>query len=277
MGRGRPLGKAASGGETWGGWYGCGWSWRGRGTWCPPCPLLRLRRPPARRSGLRGPSTAPAACQGPRPGRPGRWRGLPGPRSRLPVHLPRPPLRLRQLPARRPGPALGQTSRAGGAPGAAVRAAARLAGAAVLAPCAPGAPSGGGAAGLAAWAAGAVSSAGAGPRVDGLVSAEPARGCLAGGPTGTAATASRGSSPSARVSPTYPGETGEREPDRRWWRSSCLGEPSESDITVTLVGMRGGRCALPTTSWCICVVPWAVLCSALQGGGWEGRGGRRWR
>ena len=65
--------------------------------------------------------------------------------------------------------------------------------------------------------------------------------------------------------------------DRRWWRSSYWGGPSESDITVILVGMRGGRCALSTTSRCICVVPWAVLCSAPQGEGGEGRGGRRWR
>ena len=104
-----------------------------------------------------------------------------------------------------------------------------------------------------------------------------ARGCPAGGPTGTAASASRRSSRSARVCPAYLGETGERERDRRWWRSSRWGEPSESDITVILVGMRGRRCALPTTSRCIRVVPWAVLCSAPQGGGGEGRGGRRWR
>ena len=48
--------------------------------------------------------------------------------------------------------------------------------------------------------------------------------------------------------PVHSGETGERERDRRWWRSSRWGEPSESAITVILVGMRGGRCALPTTS-----------------------------
>ena len=109
------------------------------------------------------------------------------------------------------------------------------------------------------------------------MSAEAARGCPAGGPTGTAASARRRSSRSARVSPAHPGETGERERDRRWWRSSRSGEPSESDITVILVGMRSGRCALLTTSWCICLVPWAVLCSALQGGGGGGEGGRRWR
>ena len=56
-----------------------------------------------------------------------------------------------------------------------------------------------------------------------------------------------------------------------------LGEPSEPDITDDLVGMRGGRCALPTTSWCLSVVPWAVLCSALRGGGGEGVGGQLWR
>ena len=56
-----------------------------------------------------------------------------------------------------------------------------------------------------------------------------------------------------------------------------LREPSESDITVILVGMRGGRRALSTTSWCICGVPRAVLCSAPQGGGGKERGGRRRR
>ena len=90
-------------------------------------------------------------------------------------------------PGEAPGAGAGATPHTGGAPGAAVRAAARLAGATVSTPCAPGAPSGGGAVWLAAWAAGAVSSAGAGPRVDGPVSAEAARGCPAGGPTGTAA------------------------------------------------------------------------------------------
>ena len=53
-------------------------------------------------------------------------------------------------------------------------------------------------------------------------------------------------------------------------------DPSESAITVTLVGMRGGRRALPTTSWCISAVPWAVPCGALRGGGGEGVGGRLW-
>ena len=174
------------------------------------------------------------------------------------------------------GPCRGHP-RAGGAPRAAVGAAARLVGAAVSAPCAPGAPSRGGAAGLAAWAAGAVSSAGAGPRVDGPVSAEAARGCPAGGrpaalpPPASAPRAPRGSPPH------IPGGQGRRERDRAWWRSSRWGEPSESGITVILVGMRGGRCALPTTSRCICVVPWGVLCSAPQGGGGEGMGGRRWR
>ena len=113
--------------------------------------------------------------------------------------------------------------RAGGASGAAVRSAAWLAGAAVEAPCAPGAPSGGGAAGIAACAAGAASSPGAGPRVDGPVSAEAARGCQARGPAGTAASASRRSSRSARISPVHPGETGERKRDRRWWRWSRWG------------------------------------------------------
>ena len=95
-------------------------------------------------------------------------------------------------------------------------------------------------------------------------------------PTSTAASASLRSSRSARVSPVHSGEAGERERDRRWGRSSRWGEPSESAITVILVGMRGGRRALPTTSWCISAVPWAVPCGALRGGGGEGVGGRLW-
>ena len=176
-----------------------------------------------------------------------------------------------------PGSCAGAAPRVGGVSGAAVGAAAWLAGVAASAPRAFGAPSRGGAAGLAVWAAGAVTSAGSGSWVDGPVSAEAARGRPAGGPTSTAASASLRSSRSAGVSPAQSGEKGERERDRRWWRSSRWGEPSESDITVILVGMRGGRCALPTTSRCISVVPWAVLCSALRGGGGEGVGGRLWR
>ena len=162
-----------------------------------------------------------------------------------------------------PGSCAGAAPRVGGVPGAAVGAAAWLAGAAVSASCASGR---GGAAGLAAWGAGAVISAGPGSRAGG------------GGPTSTAASASLRSSRSARVSPVHSGEeTGERERDRRWWRSSRWGDPSESAITVTLVGMRGGRRALPTTSWCLSAVPWAVPCGALPGGGGEGVGGRLWR
>ena len=158
-----------------------------------------------------------------------------------------------------PGSCAGAAPRVGGVPGAAVGATAWLAGAAVSASCASGR---GGAAGLAAWASGAVISAGTGSRAGG------------GGPTSTAASASLRSSRSARVSPVHSGEeTGERERDRRWWRSSRWGDPSESAITVTLVGMRGGRHALPTTSWCISAVPWAVPCGALQGGRGGGGGG----
>ena len=160
-----------------------------------------------------------------------------------------------------PGSCAGAAPRVGGVPGAAVGAAAWLA--AVSASCASGR---GGAAGLAAWAAGAAIPAGPGSRAGG------------GGPTSTAASASLRSSRSARVSPVHSGEeTGERERDRRWWRSSRWRDPSESAITVTLVGMRGGRRALPTTSWCISAVPWAVPCGALRGGGGEGVGGRLWR
>ena len=203
---------------------------------------------PALRCGCGGPRSGIGARAGPLPrawGVPGAaaWpaggcRGSLGPQFQLVLHPPRPPLRLRRLPARHPGPAPGPPPALPAYQGAAVGAAARPAGAAVSAPCAPGAPSGGGAAGLAAWAAGAVSSA----------------------------SARRRSSCSARVSAAHPGETRERERDGRWWRSSSWGEPSESNITVILVGMRGGRRALPVTFWCIRVVPWAVLCSAPQGG-----------
>ena len=158
-----------------------------------------------------------------------------------------------------PGSCAGATPRVGGVPGAAVGAAVWLARAAVSASCTSGAPSWGGAAGLAAWAAGAVTSAGSGSWAGGS------------GPTSTAASASLRSSRSAGVSPVHSGETGKRERDRRWWRSSRWGEPSESAITVILVGMRGRRRALPSTSWCISAVPWAVPCGALRGGG--GRGG----
>ena len=161
-----------------------------------------------------------------------------------------------------PGSCAGATPRVGGVPGAVVGAAAWLAGAAVSASCASGAPSRGGATGLAAWAAGAVTPAGSGSRAG------------AGGPTSTAASASLRSSRSARVSPVHSGEAGELERDRQWWRSSRWGERSESAITVILVGMRGGRRALPTTSWCISAMPWAVPCGALRGGG--GEGGRGW-
>ena len=180
------------------------------------------------------------------------------------VATPRPPFLLSCAAAAALGDASGSRAGAaplvGGVPGAAAGAAAWLA--AVSASCASGR---GGAAGLAAWAAGAAVSAGPGSRAGG------------GGPT-TAASASLRSSRSARVSPVHSGEeTGERERDRRWWRSSRWRDPSESAITVTLVGMRGGRRALPTTSWCISAVPWAVPCGALRGGGGEGVGGRLWR
>ena len=170
-----------------------------------------------------------------------------------------------------PGSCAGATPRVGGVPGAAVGAAAWLAGAAVSALRASGALSRGGAVGLAVGVAGAVTLAGSGSWVHSPLLAEAARGCPACGPTGTAASASHRSSRSAGVSPVPSGETGQRERDRRWWRSSRWGEPSESAITVILVGMRGGRCALPNTSRCISVVPWAVPCSALRG-----EGGRGW-
>ena len=225
---------------------------------------------------VRGPSPAFVACWGPRRGPPRRWRGLLGPRLQPLAHPPRLPSAAAAVLGDAPGSCAALPSRVDGVPGAAVGAAAWLAGAAVTSPRASGAHSRGGAAGLAAGAAGAVTSAGSGSRVDGQVPAKPTRGCPAGGPTGTAASASHRSSRSAGVFPAPSGETGERERDQRWRGSSCWGGASEPDITVILVGMRGGRCALPTTSWCISVVPWAVLCSVLRGGGGEGVGDRLW-
>ena len=173
-------------------------------------------------------------------------------------------------PGEAPGASAGATPCAGGVPGAAVGAAARLAWAAVSAPCAPGTLSGGGAAGLSARSPGRqLGVGGACPR---LPSWRPDRHrCLRQPPLlalreGLLA---------------HPGETGERERVQRCWGSSRWGETSESDITVILVGMRCGRRALSTTSRCICVVPWAVLCSASQRGGggrwrWPRAGGGRW-
>ena len=116
------------------------------------------------------------------------------------------------------GARAGATPCAGGVPGAAawlVGAVAWPAGAAFSAPCAPGAPSGGGASGFAAWAVGGVFSVGAGPCADSSGSAGAARGRPAPLPPPAAAPrAPRGSSP------VHPGETGERERDRRWWQSS---------------------------------------------------------
>ena len=157
-----------------------------------------------------------------------------------------------------PGSCAGATPRVGGVPGAAVGAAAWLAEATVSASCASGAPSWGGAAGLAASAAGALTSAGSGSRAGG------------GGPTSTAASASLRSSRSARVSPVHSGEAGERERDRRWWRSSRWGEPSESAITVILVGMRGGRRPFPLPPGAS--VPCRGQCRVVLCGGEGGRG-----
>ena len=225
---------------------------------------------------MRGPSPAFASCWGPRRGRPRWWRGSPGPRSQPLARPPRSPLQLRQPSAMRPVPAPGLPPVSAACRGP--RSGPRHGSLGLRSPLpARLGPSRGGAAGLAAWAAGAVTSAGSGSWVDGPVSAEATRGCLAGGRTSTAASASLHSSRSAGVSPVHSGETGERERDRRWWRLSRWGEPSESAITVILVGMRGGRCALPTISRCISVVPWAVPCGALPGGGGEGVGGRLWR
>ena len=114
--RSRPGGEVW-GGTAWGGWCGCGRGWRGRGTSRSPCPLLLLRRPPARRPRpVRGSSPACAACRGPQPlARPPHspslpWRPptrRPWPRSQTLARPPRSPLPPRRPPARRPRPVRG--------------------------------------------------------------------------------------------------------------------------------------------------------------------------
>ena len=56
---------------------------------------------------MRGPSPALVACWGPRRGRPRRWRGSPGPQSQPLARPPRSPLRRRQPSAMCPVPAPG--------------------------------------------------------------------------------------------------------------------------------------------------------------------------
>ena len=65
----------------------------------------------------------------------------------------------------------------------------------------------------------------------------------------------------------HPGETGELEWDRQWWRSSRWAQPSESDIAANLVGKRSCRRARPSASQCIGGVPRAVPWVAGEGGG----------
>ena len=167
-------------------------------------------------------------------------------------------------PGKAPGARAGDSPRAGGAPGAAFEAAVRLAGAAFMAPCA-------------AWAAGAAPLAGAGPGVDSPVSAEAAQGLP-------------GRRPNRHRRLCQPQLLALREGLPRISRGDGGAGAGPSVVAVVplggairvchpviMMGMRGGRCAPPITSRCICVVPWAVLCSALQGGGGEGRGGRRRR
>ena len=138
-----------------------------------------------------------------------------------------------------PGSCAGATPRVSGVPGAAVGAPAWLAGAAVSAPRASGAPSrgGGGRACCLGGGAGHLGRLRLLGRRPGVGRGRP--GLPSGGPTSTAASASLRSSRSTGVSPAHSGETGEREQDRRWWRSSRWGEPSESAITVSTCKQRG--------------------------------------
>ena len=262
-----------------------------------PCPLLLLRRPPARRprpcgvlpplarrAGGRSPSRALRTllrCRG------GRRRGARG-RGRRLSHIllglrccrggrrrgAHGPCRVR----RNPSCALPALLRSCGSPRRRVRLLRR--GCPPCRRCAGGRGRGRGVArrglrllrvragrggGAGRWAAGAAVSAGPGPGPAAAVRPPPP-------PPASAPRAPRGSPPS-----TLGRRRGSGSRDRRWWRSSRPRDPSESAITVTLVGMRGGRRALPTTSWCISAVPWAVPCGALRGGGGRGVGGRLWR
>ena len=293
--RSRPGGKGLGGYGLGGAGVGVGGVGVGAVLRALPGPLLLLlRRPPARRPRpVRGSSPACAACQGPQPlSRPPHspslpWRPptrRPWPRSQTLAHPPRSSLLPRRPPARRPRPvrgpsqplwapcllscaaaaALGDASGscagaaplAGGVPGAAAGAAAWLA--AVSASCASGR---GGAAGLAAWAAGAAVLGW--PRFPGR----------------------RRRSDHRRLRQPPLLALREGLPRPLWGGDGGAGAgpavvavvPPEGPIAVTLVGMRGGRRALPTTSWCISAVPWAVPCGALRGGGGEGVGGRLWR
>ena len=128
-------------------------------------------------------------------------------------------------------------------------------------------PSCGGAAGAMACVAGAAPPAGTGSATGGSQLLGAARGCSAGGPTKITASASCRSSRSAETSPAHPGETGKQEWDRWRWRSPRWGEPLECDIAATLTGVRGCRCACPTTSQFIGGLPWVVLCGAGGGHG----------
>ena len=172
-----------------------------------------------------------------------------------------------------PGSCAGATPRVGGVPEAAVVAAAWLAGAPVSALRASGAPGGrvcclSGGGGHLGWLRLLGRQPGVSKGCPGLSSRRPDRHRRFRQPP---LLALRGGLPRP-----FQGERGSRSrTDGGGSRPS--GEPSESDITVILVGMRGGRCALFTTSRCISVGPWAVLCSALRGGEGEGVGGRLWR
>ena len=162
------------------------------------------------------------------------------------------------VPSEAPGARAGPVPRASCVPGAV----GRLAGAEAAAPCAYGASPWGGLAVAATLAEGAASPASTSSGAGDWGSLGAVWGCSAGGPTGTAASASCRSSRSAGVSPAHPSVTGERELDWRWWRSSSWGKPSESDIATILVGVRGCRRARPTTSQCIGGVGWTVPCAA---------------
>ena len=206
-----------------------------------------------------------AACGGSWRGPLRRWRGLPGPRSQPLARPPRSPLRLRQPSAMRPVPALGLPPVSAACRGPRSGPRRGLLGPRSPLPARLGPPPGAGRQGL------LLGRRGRSPRLAQAPGPAAAARPAPPPPPASAPRAPRGSPPSTL------GRRGSGSGDRRWWRSSRWGEPSESAITVILVGMRGGRRALPTTSWCISAVPWAVPCGALRGGGGEGVGGRLWR
>ena len=213
---------------------------------------------------MRGPSPAFAPYWGPRHGRPRLWRGSPGPRSQPLTRPPRSPLLLRQLSAMRPVPTPGYP------------------------PCRRRARGRGRGRGVACWGCGLRF-----PRVWGPLPGRGGRACClggGGGRLGLLRLLGRRWRPDQHRRLRQPPLLALRGGLPRPLRGDGGAGAGPAVVAVVpvggaigvchhcyLLGMRGGRCALPTTSWCISAMPWAVPCGALRGGGGEGVGGRLWR